>query len=128
MTDEQISSPLSPISGNTYTKSSRGATRLRYLLLRCATSERIPVNIHVNTDITSEPNVESFSSYLGVVAQEKILILVPSWEHVTKNEKDMIWQNIIVSIYFLLTFYCLYLLVRHTYITITHFTQLFIYM
>lgn len=108
MADKEISSPSSPTSGNTSNKSGRGATRLRSLSLRRATGERIPVNIDVNTGIASGPNAESFSSYLGVVAREKISILVPSWEHVTENEKNMIWQDIMVSIQFLLTFFIVY--------------------
>ena len=45
----------------------------------------------------SGPNAAKFGSYLGVLARSKVSILIPDWDHVTEEEKDLIWQDLCVS-------------------------------
>jgi len=63
-------------------RASRGPTRLKRLSLRRVAGEKTPVNIDVNTGVASGPNVETFSSYLGVVSHEILSILINSRDDV----------------------------------------------
>jgi len=38
-----------------------------------------------------------FKSYLGMLARERISILTPTFDHVTKVDQDMIWQDLSVT-------------------------------
>jgi len=68
----------------------KGATRLKQFLIRRANGHKTVVNIDVNTGIATCPNVDVFKSYLGMLARERILILTPSFNHVTKVDQNMI--------------------------------------
>jgi len=58
---------------------------------------KVLVDVYPQTGRASGPNKAQFASYLGVLALKKVSILVPDWDHVTKAEKDLIWQDLCVS-------------------------------
>jgi len=66
MTDNQ-NSPGDEGSSRRLTK---GATKLRQLLIRRASGEKIPMDIGFNTDVASNPYADVFNSYLGVLARD----------------------------------------------------------
>ena len=75
----------------------RRATSLRQLLIRRANIQKTVVDIDVDTSITTGPNADVFKSYLGMFARERISILTPSFDHVTKVDRNMIWQGLLVT-------------------------------
>jgi len=77
-------------------RSGRGTTRLKSLLKKLASGEKTPVDVDVHTGRATGSNAEIFHTYLSIVAQEKISILTPSWDHVTKHERNIIWDDIMV--------------------------------
>ena len=79
------------------TRSTRGPTRMKQLLLRKQSGERTPVNVNVTTGVATGRNADLFRSYLGVVARDKISILVPSFDHVSEVDRNVIWNDILVS-------------------------------
>ena len=101
MADDQTSSSSANPSG----RSTRGATRLRSLSLRCASGDRTPLTIDVSTGVPFGSNVDTFINYLGVVAQERISILTPSWDNVTEVDQNMLWEDILVMYTLLLLSY-----------------------
>jgi len=104
MVDDHI-----PISSNHRSgRSTRGPTRLRRLLLRSARGVKTPVIIDVITGVASGPNADTFNSYLGVVAREKISILIPLWDHVPEVDRTMIWEDILVMYTLLLLSYIVF--------------------
>ena len=78
-------------------KPTRGATRMRKLLIKRAKGEKTPVDIDVNTGVASGPNGDIFKTYLGMLARERISILTPSFDHVQEVDRNMIWQDIQVN-------------------------------
>ena len=50
----------------------RGATRLRQLLIRRANCERTPIDIDVDTSRAIGPYADVFKSYFGILTQDKI--------------------------------------------------------
>jgi len=54
----------------------------------------VDVDVHIGKAFG--PNGEIFNTYLVIVAQE-IFILTPTWDHVTKHERNIIWEDILVS-------------------------------
>jgi len=38
-----------------------------------------------------------FKSYLGILARERISILTPSFDHVSEVDRDIIWQDLLVT-------------------------------
>jgi len=76
MGDDQT--PIRPPSR----RSSRGPTRLKRLSLRHASGEKTHVDIDVNTGVAFGPSAENFSNYLGVVAHQRLSILINSWDNV----------------------------------------------
>jgi len=80
-----------PISSTSPSKRfTRGPTRLRRLSLRRASGKNTPVNIDVNTKVTPGLSVDTFNSYLGVVARERISILTNSWDDVIEVDRNML--------------------------------------
>lgn len=79
------------------TRSTRGPTRMKQLLLRKQSGERTPVNVNVTTGVATGRYADDFRSYLGVVARDKISILVPSFDHVSEVDRNIIWNDILVS-------------------------------
>ncbi|KOM52332.1 hypothetical protein LR48_Vigan09g099100 [Vigna angularis] len=75
----------------------RGATRLRELILRRNAGERTPVIIDVVTRVASGPNADIFRSYLGVLARDRISILTPSFDHVSEADRNLIWQDLLIG-------------------------------
>jgi len=71
----------------------RGATRLRQLLTRRAKGQKTLVDINVDTRMPKNRYADVFKSYLRMLAQERISILTPSFDHVTEVDRDMIWQK-----------------------------------
>jgi len=65
--------------------------------LRRVAGEKTPVDIDVNTEVVTGPNVETFSNYLGVVACERLSILINSWDDVSEVDQNMLWEDILVS-------------------------------
>ena len=60
--------------------------------------QKTPLDIDVQTGVASGPFAQSFQSYLGTLAREKVSILTPRWEDVTEAEKNLIWQDVQVNI------------------------------
>jgi len=56
-----------------------------------------PVDIDVNTGVASGHNAENFSSYLGIVAPERLSILINSRDDVSKVDQNILWEDFIVS-------------------------------
>ena len=75
----------------------RGAIRLRQLLIRRAKGEKAHVDINVDTGMPSGCYGDVFKSYLGMLARERISILTPSFDRVTEVDWEMIWQDLLVS-------------------------------
>jgi len=64
-------------------------------------------------------NATMFSGYVGMLAKHHLSILVNSWDDIEEADKNLLWQDILVIMYFILmcnyVFYvnvCLYKLVR----------------
>ncbi|BAU02103.1 hypothetical protein VIGAN_11153000 [Vigna angularis var. angularis] len=74
----------------------RGATRCRQLELRRNAGERTPMIIDVVTGVASGPNADEFRSYLGVLAHDRISILTSSFDHVSKVDRNLIWQDLLL--------------------------------
>ncbi|XP_052727001.1 uncharacterized protein LOC108332271 isoform X1 [Vigna angularis] len=81
----------------TTSRRTRGATRLRQLILRRNAGERTPVIIDVVTGVASGPNAYVFRSYLGVLARDRISILTPSFDHVSEADRNLIWQDLLIT-------------------------------
>ena len=75
----------------------RGATRLRELLIRRAKGQKTHVDINVDTGEPSGRFGDVFKSYLGMLALERISILTPSFDHVIEADREMIWQDLLVT-------------------------------
>ncbi|KOM28180.1 hypothetical protein LR48_Vigan511s000300 [Vigna angularis] len=75
----------------------RGAMRLRQLILRRNAGERTPIIIYVVTRVASGPNADVFRSYLGVLARDRISILTPSFDHVSEADQNLIWQDLLTD-------------------------------
>jgi len=80
-----------------YSKKTREATRLKAIAINRLGGIKIPVDIDPHSGRASGPNGVKFGSYLGVLARSKVSILVPDWDHVTEEERDLIWQDLCVS-------------------------------
>jgi len=78
-------------------KKTRDTTRLKAIAINRLDGIKIPVDIDPQSGRASGPNSAKFGSYLGVLARSKVSILVPDWDHVTEEEKDLIWQDLCVS-------------------------------
>jgi len=48
------------------------------------------------------PKVDEFMSYLGVVSRERLSILISSWDEVLEVDRNMIWEDILISFTLLL--------------------------
>ncbi|XP_022640514.1 uncharacterized protein LOC111242277 [Vigna radiata var. radiata] len=79
------------------TRSTRGPTRMKQLLMRKYSDERTPVNVNVITGVATGRYADDFRSYLGVVARDKINILIPSFDHVSKVDRNIIWNDILLT-------------------------------
>ena len=66
----------------------RGATRLRQLLIRRAKAQKTLVDINVKTRMPKGRYANILKSYLGMLAQERISILTPSFDHVTEIDRE----------------------------------------
>jgi len=88
----------------------RGPTRLKTICTKINKGQKIPFPINVNIGVATRLNSKNFSSYLGVVARERISILTDSWDNVTEHKRNMIWKNIMVCncFYFVRYELCLY--------------------
>jgi len=93
MADDQTLIASIPHSG----RSNKGPSRLRRLSLRRASAEKTPFNIDVNTIVASGPNAETFNNYLGVVVRERPSILNNSWDDVSEVDRNMFWEDVLVS-------------------------------
>jgi len=88
--------PLDAPSATTK-KKTRQTTRLRRLTSKSLDQPRPTVNFNPIIGKGSGHHKEKFHSYLGVVAQEKIPIVHPSWKVVPESLKNLIWDDILVS-------------------------------
>jgi len=68
----------------------RGPTRLKTICMKINKGQKIPLTIDVNTSVATGLNSKNFSSYLKVVARERISILTDSWDNVTEHKRNMI--------------------------------------
>ncbi|KOM31287.1 hypothetical protein LR48_Vigan01g084200 [Vigna angularis] len=69
----------------------RGATRLKQLMVRRNSGERTFVDVNVITGVASGLNADAFRSYLGVLARDKINILTP---YVSDIDRNIIWNDL----------------------------------
>ncbi|WVZ16703.1 hypothetical protein V8G54_009685 [Vigna mungo] len=76
-------------------RSTRGPTRMKQILIRKNSGERTPVNVNVITGVATSPNADDFRSYLGVVALDRISVLTPSFHHVFEVDRNIIWNGIL---------------------------------
>jgi len=74
----------------------KGAIRLRQLLIRKAKGQKTPMDIDVDIGTTIGPNANVFISYLGMLARERISLVTPFFDHGTKVDRNMIWQDLLV--------------------------------
>jgi len=72
-------------------KKTREATRLKAIVINRLGGIKILVDIDPQSGRASSPNGAKFGSYLGILARSKLYILVPDWDHVTEEEKNLIW-------------------------------------
>jgi len=75
-------------------KEIRDPTQLRNLVIRHMGNNRVLVQVWLGL------NHAQFRSYLGVLDQSKVSILVLDWDHVTEVDKNLIWEDIFVSYLF----------------------------
>ena len=73
---------------------SREPTQLRDITISRVGGFKVVVDLDPQTARASSPNHAMFNNYLGVLASIKVSILLSSWDHVTKAEKIMIWQDL----------------------------------
>jgi len=76
---------------------SREPTRLRDITVSRLGGFEVVIDLNPQTARALGPNRAVFNNYLGVLARTKVSILLPSWDHVTEAEKNMIWQDLTVS-------------------------------
>jgi len=55
--------------------------------------------------VASGPNVDTFNSYLGVVARERLSILINSWDDVSEVDRNMLCEDVQVMYTLLLLSY-----------------------
>jgi len=55
------------------------------LLVRC-------VDIDINTGLAFGPNAETFNNYLRVLSRERLSILINSWDDVSKDDQNMLFN------------------------------------
>jgi len=90
-------------------KRTRQSTRLKSLTTRSLDHPRLIVNVNPATGRGSGPHKEKFHSYLGVVAREKIPIVHSNWNLVLDDQKNLIWEDILVSGFNnMYVYHCLY--------------------
>jgi len=70
--------------------------------LKRAAGEKTRVDIDVNTGVAFGSHVEEFVSYLGVVSRERLSILINSWDKVSEVDRNMIWEDVLISFTLLL--------------------------
>ena len=96
-------SPRSPPNSKGHlelmSRKSRQSTRLRRLTLRTMHQPRLVVHVDLATGRGSGPQKQKFHNYLGVVAREKIPIVHDNWKHVPESLKDLVWDDILVSLF-----------------------------
>ena len=94
-------SPLHSEGGHSelMSRKSRQSTRLRRLTLRTLHQPRSVVHVDPATRRGSGSKKQKFHSYLGVVAREKIPIVHDNWKHVPESLKDLVWDDILVSLF-----------------------------
>jgi len=87
-------------------KKTREVTWLRHLVITHLGNVIVPFEIDHWTGKSSGTNQAQYVSFLGVLTQLKVFILVHDRDHVTKsekkkkNKKNLIWQDICVSYLF----------------------------
>jgi len=75
---------------------------LKCLAFKRVVGEKTRVDIDVNTRVAFGPQADEFMSYLRVVSRERLSILINSWDVVSKVDRNMIWEDVMVSFTFLL--------------------------
>ena len=75
---------------------------MKRLALKRVVGEKTRVDIDVNTGVTFGLNAYEFMSYLGVVSRERLSILINSWDDVSEVDRNMIWEDVLVSFTLLL--------------------------
>jgi len=98
MATPPASLPQSNQQSEAMSRNTRWSTRLRTLTKRTLDRPRPTVTIDAATGRGSGPHKEKFHSYLGVVAREKVLIVHNSWKDVPDTLKELVWNDILVSV------------------------------
>jgi len=78
-------------------KKSIVTTHLQNLAIKRLSNTKIYVDVDPQIGRAKRTNHHNCVSYLGVLAQTKTFIVEPDWDHVSKVEKNMIWQDLCVS-------------------------------
>jgi len=92
ITDDQTSFPFDLTSS----RSNKRHIRLKCIWLKHVSGDKTPLTIDVHTSLTSGPNGDMFNNYLGVMAHDKISILISPWDHVSEVDRTTIWEDILV--------------------------------
>jgi len=71
-------------------RKSREPTRLKGITASRLGGSKVVIDIDPHTGRASGPNRAQFPSYLGALARTNVSILLLTWDHVTKAEKNMI--------------------------------------
>ena len=70
---------------------------MKELLIRRAKGQKTHVDINVDTGEPSGRSGDVFKIYLAMLARVRISILMPSFDHVTEVDREMIWQDLLVT-------------------------------
>ena len=76
---------------------------MKRLALRRAAGDKTRVDIDVNTGVAFGRKADEFMSYLGylgVVSRERLSILINSWDEVSEVDRNIIWEDVLVSFTF----------------------------
>ena len=87
------SESATPSSLSTSKKTSK-TTRLRLLATRPVGVGRPMVNVDLVTRNVDGPHRKKLSTYLGIVAHDKVNVIYDNWKQVFVAQKDLIWEDI----------------------------------
>ena len=75
-------------------KQTRKATRLRSLVTRPVGTEKPLVHVDLVTGKVDGPQKKKLTTYLGIVARDKVDVTYENWKQVPAAQKDLIWEDI----------------------------------
>ncbi|WVZ17516.1 hypothetical protein V8G54_010498 [Vigna mungo] len=81
-------------SASAQSRRTRGVTRLPEATSGQVPGQRKHLEIDPRTGVTSGPNVDGLSSYLGKIAKTHVFILHATWDDVPEVEKNLLWLDV----------------------------------